>query len=537
SVASSVLTSCATLLSSQVIINVNPNPVVVISGNSTICTGYSTILTFTGTPDAIVTYTVNGGTNQNITLNNTGVATLSTGNLLTNISYTLINIALPGSARCTQSLTQIFTIALSLFPTASIIATSTSVCSGYSTTLNFSGTPNAVVTYSINSGVNQFITLNNVGLETVSSANLYAPTTYQLLNAALPGAQSCSQTISGTAQIAINQSPIASFSGAVNYCSGKPLNISLISNIPGTTFTWAVVENGISGATPGTGNTINHILIANAVDGNAIYTITPTYNGCVGTIIQIIVTIHALPKPILTNGVICLNSSSLPSSQFYTLSTGLNSMDYSFEWFLNSVIIPSASTSSFKANQVGNYSVIATNILTGCNSGIVFASVTESIKGESLIIDQTAFFNDQPTVTVTVVGGDGPFSYQIDDAEFQSSNVFSAVPSGSHTINVVDETFCTNLTTSTTIINYPHFFTPNGDGFHDYWNIDGLSSTSKILIFDRFGKLIKQIFTNSNGWDGTFEGQAIFADNYWFVINYIENGLEKIFKAHFALKR
>ncbi|MBC7641705.1 MAG: hypothetical protein H7174_05110, partial [Flavobacterium sp.] len=131
SVASSVLTSCATLLSSQVIINVNPNPVVVISGNSTICTGSSTILTFTGTPDAIVTYTVNGGSNQNITLNNTGVATLSTGNLLTNISYTLINIALPGSAGCTQSLTQIFTIALSLFPTASIIATSTSVCSGY----------------------------------------------------------------------------------------------------------------------------------------------------------------------------------------------------------------------------------------------------------------------------------------------------------------------------------------------------------------------------------------------------------------------
>lgn len=225
------------------------------------------------------------------------------------------------------------------------------------------------------------------------------------------------------------------------------------------------------------------------------------------------------------------------ASQYYTLSTGLNSDDYTFEWFLNTVPIATASSSFFNANQVGNYSVIATNIAKGCRSDTVFATVTGSIKGESLIIDQTPFFNDNPTLTITVVGGNGPFLYQIDNSAFQSSNVFQGLSAGPHTINVVDKTYCTNLTTTTTIINYPRFFTPNGDGYNDYWKINGLPSTTKIFIFDRFGKLLKEILPNSSGWDGTFESQPVFADDYWFVINYIENGLDKSIKGHFALKR
>ena len=541
SVTSSVSTSCVTSLTSQVIINVIPIPVVAISGASTICSGSSTIVTFTGTPNAIVTYKINGSTNQNITLNNAGIATLNTGNLSTDTSYTLVNIALPNVPSCAQSFMQTFTITLSPSPTASITATSTSICSGSSTSVIFNGTPNAIINFTVDGGTNQTISLNNAGTATLITPILNSNSTYSLVSVTSSVSTFCvtslTSQVNSTTTITINQLPIASYSGTVNYCSSKPLNIDLISNVSGTTFSWTVVQNGVSGATSGTGNTINQILSTNAVGGNAVYSITPTNNGCIGSPIQISVIIHALPKPILTDGVICLNSGSAPSSQFYTLSTGLNSIDYSFKWFLNNVVIPSATTNFYNANQVGNYSVIATNILTSCNSDTVFASVTESIKGENLIINQTSFFSNQPTITVNVVGGNGPFLYQIDDSEFQFSNVFSQVSAGTHIINVVDKTSCTKLTTSTTIITYPHFFTPNGDGFHDYWNIDGLSSSTKILIYDRFGKLLKQIFSDSTGWDGTYEGQIQFADDYWFVINYIENGVDKIFKAHFTLKR
>ncbi|WP_460576712.1 T9SS type B sorting domain-containing protein, partial [Flavobacterium koreense] len=89
------------------------------------------------------------------------------------------------------------------------------------------------------------------------------------------------------------------------------------------------------------------------------------------------------------------------------------------------------------------------------------------------------------------------------------------------------------------IIDYPHYFTPNGDGINDYWNIVGLEAypSLQINIFDRFGKLIKQISPASKGWDGTYNGNLMPSTDYWFTVKYPEAGVMKEFKAHFALKR
>ena len=105
-------------------------------------------------------------------------------------------------------------------------------------------------------------------------------------------------------------------------------------------------------------------------------------------------------------------------------------------------------------------------------------------------------------------------------------------------------------------MNYPHYFTPNGDGIHDTWNIWSLrgDASAKIYIFDRYGKLIKQISPEGTGWNGTFNGQMLPADDYWFKVIYSETNLTqpdpnnpdlnlnelvkvKEFKAHFSLKR
>jgi gliding motility-associated-like protein len=89
------------------------------------------------------------------------------------------------------------------------------------------------------------------------------------------------------------------------------------------------------------------------------------------------------------------------------------------------------------------------------------------------------------------------------------------------------------------IIDYPHFFTPNGDGYNDTWNIVGLSEfhNTKIYIFDRYGKLLKQISTKGAGWDGTFNGHLLPASDYWFLVEYDEQNIAKQFRAHFSLKR
>ena len=128
--------------------------------------------------------------------------------------------------------------------------------------------------------------------------------------------------------------------------------------------------------------------------------------------------------------------------------------------------------------------------------------------------------------------------YQIDGGAFQESNVFTGVSAGEHVITVIDSQGCTYLQETVLVIDYPNFFTPNGDGYNDTWNIIGLNQPeAKLYVFDRYGKLIKQLSTTGPGWDGTYNGEQLPSTDYWFSLEYLENGVAKEFKAHFALKR
>lgn len=57
---------------------------------------------------------------------------------------------------------------------------------------------------------------------------------------------------------------------------------------------------------------------------------------------------------------------------------------------------------------------------------------------------------------------------------------------------------------------------------------------SIIYLFDRYGKLIKQMSPLSDGWDGTFNGAPLPSDDYWYTVKF-EDGREA--KGHFSLKR
>ena len=95
--------------------------------------------------------------------------------------------------------------------------------------------------------------------------------------------------------------------------------------------------------------------------------------------------------------------------------------------------------------------------------------------------------------------------------------------------------------TTVLVIDYPLFFTPNGDGYHDTWNIAGIGTQpyAKIYIFDRYGKLLKQLSPTGEGWNGTYNGALMPTDDYWFKVVYNEpiNNERKTFTAHFTLKR
>lgn len=75
--------------------------------------------------------------------------------------------------------------------------------------------------------------------------------------------------------------------------SGETTAIELSSDIPGTTFTWTVVQNGVTGATSGSGASIAQaITLTGTAAGSATYTIIPTAAGVAGNAVTVVITVN-----------------------------------------------------------------------------------------------------------------------------------------------------------------------------------------------------------------------------------------------------
>ncbi|SDS80758.1 T9SS type B sorting domain-containing protein [Winogradskyella sediminis] len=129
----------------------------------------------------------------------------------------------------------------------------------------------------------------------------------------------------------------------------------------------------------------------------------------------------------------------------------------------------------------------------------------------------------------------GDYEYSIDGINFQESNRFTSLFSGEYDIYVRDKNECGITTARVYLLNYPKYFTPNGDGEHDTWYIKNSNAEPNMLIkiFNRYGKLLKVLDTVS-AWDGTYNGNDLPTSDYWFQV-IRENG--ETFVGHFTLKR
>jgi gliding motility-associated-like protein len=219
------------------------------------------------------------------------------------------------------------------------------------------------------------------------------------------------------------------------------------------------------------------------------------------------------------------------------IDTGLSPLDYSFYWTFNGN--PIANTSKeLDASQEGIYRVEATNLITGCE-----IHLTATVKKSSPATATATVGNDfdyVQTITVNTTSGISEYLYQLNEGPFQESNVFNIYLGGIYTITVKDKNGCNDFVFKVEAYSFPRFFTPNGDGYNDFWNITEIPNpaTSTIFIFDKMGKFLKQISPTGEGWDGTFVGKPMPATDYWFVLKYEDvSGSQKEFKSHFALKR
>ena len=276
------------------------------------------------------------------------------------------------------------------------------------------------------------------------------------------------------------------------------------------------------------------LLEQNQVNSNS-FTTQPIYvrvengNNCIGLHI-INIKVNRLPNfNLIQSGSLCYNEVQNPLKLTAVIS---NPNGYSYSWLPNN-----ETTSTITITQNGTYSVQVTNNVTGCKK--IKTTTINASEIATIVSLEINDFQDNNNVTVNVTGiGNYVYSIQSSFGPYQTSNYFQNVPIGFHILYIKDLNGCGIIEQPISILGVPNYFTPNGDGINDTWNIKGCNDTfcpnATIAIFDRYGKLLTQFLPNNESWNGIYNGNQLPSDDYWYSI-LLQNG--RNVKGHFSLKR
>ena len=490
--------------------------------------------------------------NQNISL--TGVGIISggtytaaptglsidpvTGDIIPNLSLGgdyVVTYTVPASGGVCSSITTTTNVTIIIAPTA-VLQYATPFCNSLTTPQAVTLTGTGIFGVGSYSSFPSGLYLNS---ETGSiTPSLSTPGSYTV-QYVIPAAGGCS-AVTVTTNVSITLLPTAAISYADPYCASitTPQTATLTGTgaYAGGVFTapsGVTINSATGGITPSATTPGTHQIVY----------VIPATLGCAPAPVQTNVTILPLPEPVLTNYTICEDPRGFVFRPAI-LNTGLSDLQYTCEWFFNGVAIPGVTSNEYTTSVAGNYSVLVTNNATGCVSPQANTTVSTAVTVEDFTTYVTSTFTDDNTLTVLVSGGTGPYLFAVDGFGYQSSNVFTQLTPGIHTVRVTDVNFCTDVSKRVMVLGYPNYFTPNGDGINDFWNIYYFDSqpNAKIFIFDRYGKLLRELTPQSPGWDGTYNGNLMPSTDYWFLVefkDYNEKGelVWQTFKSHFAMLR
>ena len=196
----------------------------------------------------------------------------------------------------------------------------------------------------------------------------------------------------------------------------------------------------------------------------------------------------------------------------------------------------------------GTYRYEAYNFVTQSGDLMECPSTKEFtvVSSEIATIDRLRASSDGFTLSVTVdVSGNGNYEFAVDNENgpYQDSNIFNGLEPGTHRFYVRDKNGCGVVQKAfiqdLTVEGFPKFFTPNGDNINDFWQFIQPPKAEAIVlqsirIFDRYGKFLKEISQDSQGWDGNIGGRPSPAGDYWF---WALDEANREIKGHFSLKR
>ncbi|WP_306352911.1 T9SS type B sorting domain-containing protein [Flavobacterium sp. '19STA2R22 D10 B1'] len=193
-----------------------------------------------------------------------------------------------------------------------------------------------------------------------------------------------------------------------------------------------------------------------------------------------------------------------------------------------------ATTQNLIVNTAGVYTVTLTNNF-GCTANKIF---TVQASGRAVItsVDIDDFAGNLNSITIHYTGL-GNYQFSIDGFTYQDSPTFTGLVPGKYTVYVKDKNGCGITPKVIYVLDYPKFFTPNGDGYHETWSIPFLRQqypNAQIIIMDRYGKIVHANKSSGLNWNGQYNGHQLPSSDYWFMVE-LEDG--RTIKGHFALVR
>lgn len=197
----------------------------------------------------------------------------------------------------------------------------------------------------------------------------------------------------------------------------------------------------------------------------------------------------------------------------------------------------------------GVYKVIATSIF-GCTSEEQEITITESSVATITINDiEVIDDSDNNSITINTTNlGSGEYEFKLLDLNsnivrnYQDESFFDNLEGGVYTLVINDKNGCGNISFEISLLSFPKYFTPNGDGINDYWKAKGISrsfyQSGNISVYNRYGKLISKFTIDDIGWDGTYNGKTLTANDYWYYIELLDsNGNIRKKRGNFSLLR
>ena len=480
--------------------------------------------TITGLPGGVFISSPAG-----LTLNpSTGTITLSTSALGVYLLSYITNGTCPDTSSITMTITNVT-------PFANFSYIGSPFCQFGSNPYPVFGPGASAGTYAATPAGLVFVHVNTGQIDLGASA----PGTYTVINT-IPISGTCG-TVSATTTVVINSSPVAiATPSPQNICAGGTTSVALSSSMSGATFTWTVVQTGVTGASAGSSPTISQVLTGT---GAASYTVTPSANGCIGQPTVVTITVNPLPVADTTGLVItpanCGSATGIISGLLMT--TGQGPFTYVWKDSLNVTVGTDADLSNVAA---GTYSVIVTDS-NGCSSVVIGPLVITATPPVTASFNLNPITGETPLVvnfTNTSSSEAINFLWQFgtgDTSTAENPN-YTYVPLGNFIVCLTaDNGFgCSDSACSAvdifinSVFVIPNVFTPNGDDNNDVFTIKGIGlKTMDAEIFNRWGEKIYEWHTTNGGWDGrSASGVEASEGTYYFIMKATGIDGEEYFK-------